>query len=74
MHTLRVGYGDGFFRVGGLGIGNLCMDACIMEGEAKVGTKKLILSDAEKYASEHGTTAYEVLVNVGKKAERKYVY
>ncbi len=72
LHTLRVGYGDGFFRSGGLGVGKLCMDACIREGDARVGRRSLILDDAEKYAKEHGTTAYEVLVNVGRKAQKKY--
>ena len=74
LHTLRVGYGDGFFRAGGLGAeGKLCMDACVREGELAFGKRVCILSDAEAYAREHGTTAYEVLVNAGRRAEKRYV-
>lgn len=73
LHTLRVGYGDGFFREGGLGsVGVLCMDACVAEGRARAGAKKCILSDAAAYAKEHGTNAYEVLVHVAAKAEKVY--
>ncbi len=74
FHTLRVGYGDGFFREGGLGsVGNLCMDACVREGKAKAGRRVLILKDAAAYAKEHRTTAYEVLVRIGARAEKKYI-
>ncbi len=73
LHTLRLGYGDGFFRSGGTGIGSLCMDACVREGRAKFGEWKLVFSDAEIYAEQHGTIAYEALVNVGGKAVRIYV-
>ncbi len=72
MYTLRLGYGDGFFRAGGLGIGKLCMDACIREGRARVGEKKLLLSDVRAYATEMGTTPYEVLVRIGRGAQRVY--
>ncbi len=72
LHTLRVGYGDGFFRVGGLGVGNLCMDACVAEGRRPVGERVCVLEDAAAYAAAHGTSAYEVLVSVGTKAERVY--
>ena len=74
LHTLRVGYGDGFFRAGGLGAeGKLCMDACVREGEMPFGRRVCILSDAEAYARSHGTTAYETLVNAGRRALKKYV-
>lgn len=72
LRTLRVGYGDGFFRTGGLGVGNLCMDAYVAEGEGSVGQWECVLRDAAFYAARHGTTAYEVLVSVGSKAERVY--
>ncbi len=72
LYTLRVGYGDGFFRVGGLGVGDLCMDACVCAGRATAGRKKLIMRNAEEYASAHKTTAYEVLVNVTRKAVMRY--
>ncbi len=73
LHTLRLGYGDGFFRTGGLGEGDLCMDACVCEGRAVFGTPKRILRDMEKYARDHGTSVYEVLVSVGRRAEKFYV-
>ncbi len=74
FHTLRVGYGDGFFREGGLGaVGALCMDACVREGKEKAGRRVLILKDAAAYAKEHRTTAYEVLVRIGARAEKKYL-
>lgn len=72
LHTLRLGYGDGFFRAGGLGIGKLCMDACVREGDANFGTRRLVLSDARAYAEAHGTTEYEVLVAIGAHAEKIY--
>ncbi len=73
LHTLRLGYGDGFFREGGLSaVGKLCMDACVREGRGTAGTRRLILRDFEAYAREHNTSVYEVLVNVARKAERKY--
>lgn len=75
LHTLRLGYGDGFFREGGLGaFGKLCMDACVRKGYAPVGKRVLVLENAAAYAAEHGTTAYEVLVNVTKKAEMYYIF
>ncbi len=71
-YTLRFGYGDGFFRAGGLGEGTLCMDACLRLGRARAGERRLIFCDAERYARAHGTTAYETLVSVGKSAVREY--
>ncbi len=73
LHTLRLGYGDGFFREGGLGIGKLCMDAYIAEGRAKVGSRKRIVRDLQAYAAAHGTSVYEVLVNIGTRAVREYL-
>ncbi len=74
VHTLRLGYGDGFFRAGGLGaVGKLCMDACVREGAARAGRRCAVLTDAARYAAEHGTSVYEVLVNVTKRAEMKYL-
>ena len=74
MHTLRLGYGDGFFRSGApFAEGNLCMDACIAAGEAQVGREVLVLGDVASYALAHGTTPYEVLVRLGKCAEKTYV-
>ena len=65
LHTLCAGYGDGFFRAGGLGaVGKLCMDACVREGNLPFGTQVCVLDDAAAYAREHGTTAYEVLTSL----------
>ena len=74
VHTLRVGYGDGFFRSGGLDAeGALCMDACVREGAMPFGRRVCVLDDAQAYAREHQTTAYEVLVRAGGGAEKRYV-
>lgn len=72
LHTLRLGYGDGFFRESGPCIGKLCMDACVGRGPRKVGERVLVLADAAEYAARHNTTAYEVLVRIGTRAERRY--
>ena len=73
LTTLRLGYGDGFFRAGGLGgVGKLCMDAFIREGGGKFGQRRLVLADAEEYARAHGTIAYEVLCRIGGRAEKRY--
>lgn len=71
-HTLRVGYGDGFSRCAPLGIGNLCMDACVREGSARPGTLAELPSPGE-YARRFGISVYEVLVNVTKKAVMRYL-
>lgn len=73
LHTLRIGYGDGLFRVGGAGIGNACMDACVLPGDAPFGRRVRILRDLEGYAKLHGTSIYEVLVSVLGRAEKRYV-
>ena len=73
LSTLRLGYGDGFFRAGGLGgVGKLCMDAYIREGSGRAGQKRLVLWDAEEYAGKHGTISYEVLCRIGGRAEKIY--
>ncbi len=74
LYTLRLGYGQGFFRAGGIGVGKLCMDACIAEGNAKIGARKRVIPDLEAYAAAHGTTVYEVLVRIGKEVEREYFH
>ena len=66
-HTLRLGYGDGFFRAG-----RLCMDAAVQSGGARTGRRKLVLKEVTSYAKAHATTEYEALVNVTKRAERLY--
>lgn len=74
IHTLRLGYGDGFSRTGGgICVGNLCMDACVCEGGARVGKRKLIVKNVSDYAERIGTTEYEVLVNIARKAVKTYV-
>ena len=72
FHTLRLGYGDGFFRTGGLCGETLCMDACVRGGEARVGAQKLILCNVTRYARAHGTTEYEALLRVLQGAEKRY--
>lgn len=73
LKTLRLGYGDGFFRDGEIGnVNPLCMDAFVREGKKKSGME-LVLSNAEEYAKIHGTIVYDVLVRIGKKAEKRYV-
>lgn len=73
LHTLRLGYGDGFFREGGVGaVGKLCMDACVREGMGRTGETRLVLKNVSAYAKEHGTTEYEALVHILRKAEKRY--
>ncbi|MDE6411794.1 MAG: alanine racemase [Clostridia bacterium] len=67
-HTLRLGYGDGFFR----DEGKLCMDAAVVSGYARTGTRKLVLKDVSEYAKRHNTTEYEALVNVSRRADKSY--
>lgn len=72
-HTLGVGYGDGFFRSGGLGsVGALCMDACVRKGEATLRSRVCVMDNAERYAAQNNTTAYEVLTAIGKGVNRRY--
>ena len=66
-HTLRYGYGDGFFRAG-----KLCMDAAVMSGSQRTGRRKLVLKEMSAYAAAHSVTEYEALVNVAKRAEKVY--
>lgn len=74
LTALRLGYGDGFPRTGGIGnIHELCMDAYVQGGVSSFGKRRLILSDAAEYAKQNGTIVYEALVNVTKKAEKIYV-
>lgn len=74
LSVLRLGYGDGLFRGGGIGNESpLCMDACLRKGSARFAARRLILSNVEEYAKLHGTIVYEALVNIGKKAEKIYV-
>ena len=72
FHTLRLGYGDGFFRTGGLCGETLCMDACVRGGGARVGAQKLVLCNVTRYARAHGTTEYEALLRVLQGAEKRY--
>ena len=49
------------------------MDAFVREGRLPFGTRVCVLEDAAAYAAQHGTTAYETLVAVGKGTEKRYV-
>ncbi len=73
LYTLRVGYGDGLFRMGGDFLGKLCMDACVREGDAPLGRRMRVLRDLPAYAMAHGTTPYEVLVHVLRFVDKYYV-
>ena len=73
LYTLRLGYGDGFFRAGGPGVGKLCMDGCVCEGETRFGRRKAVLIDVSDYARRMNTIEYEVLVSIGNRAVRRYV-
>lgn len=73
LHTLRLGYGDGFFREGLEGaIGRLCMDAAVCKGDAPFGERRLVVDDFARYAERHGTSVYEALVRLAGGAEREY--
>ena len=74
VHTLRLGYGDGFFREGMTNaVGKLCMDASISAGKAGFGQKICVVSDFEAYAKAHGTSVYEALVRLSAKAVKTYI-
>ncbi len=74
LHTLRMGYGDGFFREGHETIlGKLCMDAAIVAGSAEFNQKVLVADDFEGYARAHGTSVYEALVRLSSKAVKEYL-
>lgn len=74
LHTVRLGYGDGFFRAGTENsVGKLCMDAHLREGRAVFGARRLAVKDVSAYARSHGTTEYEALCNIARKAEKIYV-
>ena len=74
LHTLRAGYGDGFFRAGGEPfLGVICMDAALREGRERFGRRKLILNNVTQYAKAIGTSEYEVLVRLGSRAEKRYI-
>ena len=66
-HTLRLGYGDGFFRAG-----KRCMDATVLEGSGRTGRRKLVLNSAGEYARRNHTTEYEALVNIARRARKRY--
>jgi alanine racemase len=73
LHTVRLGYADGFNRICPLGIGNLCMDAFVSEGICgDTGSLVCILDDAEVYAKRLNTICYEVLCNVTRRSARIY--
>lgn len=74
LYTLRLGYGDGFFRESFTGaVGKLCMDAAVMEGDLPFGKRKLVVDDFAAYARAHNTSVYEALVRLTQKAEREYI-
>ena len=49
------------------------MDAYLTSESYKKYDDVCIFSDADAYAAAHGTISYEVLVDVGRRAERIYV-
>ncbi|MDE7330224.1 MAG: alanine racemase [Clostridia bacterium] len=69
LSVYRLGYADGFFRKVPLGEKTLCMDAFLSEGG---GDMRLVMSDADEYASRAGTIPYEVLCSVTRRSERIY--
>ena len=74
LSTVRLGYGDGFPRAGGIGgIGNLCMDAHVRTGSSHFGERRLITQNITELAKKQNTIEYEILVNIGRKTEKIYV-
>ena len=71
--TLRLGYGEGFFRSGKIGnINNLCMDSFVIGKKYQRGELVPVMLDADVYAKKHNTISYEVLCSVSKRAEIIY--
>ncbi len=69
---IRFGYADGLPRKKGINLTtNRCMDISGIDGEFK-GNYAVIDSNADLIAKEYGTISYEVLVNLGKRAEKIY--
>lgn len=72
--TLRVGYGDGFFRSGKIGnINNLCMDATVVSEKYEKGALVPVMQNAEAYAKKHNTISYEILCSITRRAEFVYI-
>lgn len=81
LYICRYGYADGFLRKrkNGArgwrqGANNLCMDACVRRGRAKLGAWVKIMDDADETARAAGTISYEVLCAATRRAETVYDY
>ncbi len=74
LYVVRYGYADGFLRNNKNGLNNLCMDACVCAGRARVGRYTCIMENAEVTARNYGTISYEVLCAVNRRTERIYTY
>ncbi len=79
LAVLRAGYADGFLRKRENGLdgfeknaNDLCMDVCIRKSGKRRGGTEILLTDADKVATQTGTISYEVLCAVGRRAERIY--
>lgn len=87
--TIRLGYGDGFWRRNGHRlivngqycpvVGKVCMDACMIDVSdvrCKVGDKAFILADNAQMNDicvTHNTILHEVLTMISRRIKRKHV-
>ena len=74
LHVLRAGYADGFLRNDAFGANKFCMDACVVQGNARIGGFVPVMTDADETAKRTGTISYEVLCALNRRTERIYTY
>ncbi len=68
---LRVGYADGFFRGGDQMLPPRCMDVSIVQG-SHFESYYCVMDNAESLAKKYKTIPYEILTQVGERAEIIY--
>ncbi len=74
VSLVRFGYADGLPRKPiERQLNNKCMDVFATNKVTKNGQFQILFKNAEHLAKKYGTISYEILVNVAKRCERKYL-